>query len=369
MKRHIILIMTTILFAGFSSLRAQQGVYQSELLAKLGKNIGYKPDSTLSAGTYNAGTVIGLPVIAEYNSRHTITHLGFHLFSEDMKEAYASDVYNFLERYFLEMYCWEDKTTLNQKLHDDKVIFTQGSFADVKMINENTQFSINRVENKYYQVTWSDRGKTIIDIAFPIQYELILGMPQIEIEKSMFDMIVSASHSDNTMKPDSFELVKDNIYRTIPAQYYQSESLNNSVYYYGKGDTLVLDTLNCDLSAINIFHIATNCNNPMTVEQTLYGFNKSQYTITLRQWLNYCESVGLTIYAAVEEEYSDGFKMLIVAENKDLGYNHLLSVVVPKNFVYKGSAQFSIKMNAFIPTHNVKNLYQQFKKSTKKKIY
>lgn len=370
MKR-IVFISLIAMFVGLSPLRAQQTAYQSTLLSELGKTIGYVPNDTLGAGTYDAGSLLGKPLVVEYDNRHTITHLGFRLFSNEMKTMYTSDVYNFLERYFLELYCWKDKLTLNQKIHDDKVIFSQGAVADLKYINENTPFSISRVENKFYQVTWSDNGRTILDVAFPIQYELLLGMPQFEIEKMMYDFIVAAPQQPPYDGIGELELVKDSIYRTIPARYYQFESFNTCTYYYNHDSeaTLVLDSINKDYSVINIFHQPTACSNPLSVEQSLYGFKKTEYTITLQQWLNYCRYAKLTVYTAIEEEYDDGYKILLVAESPDMGCNHLLSIIVPKNFLERPTAEFKVKMNAFIPTHNVKNLYQQYTGKSKKKIY
>lgn len=359
------------MFVGLSAMRAQQTAYQSKLLGELGKSIGYVPNDTLKAGTYEAGSVMGKGLVVEYDDHHTITHLGFRLFDDAMKKAYVSDVYNFLERYFLELYCWKDKMTLSQKIHDDKVMFTQGSIADLKNINESTPFAINRVENKYYQVTWSDNGRTILDVAFPIQYELLLGMPQAEIAKMMYDFITTAPQQEEQDNIGELELVKDNIYRTAPSMFYQLESLSACTYYYNKGDdaTLVLDTINKDYSALNVFHKLTEYNNPMVVEQHLYGFNKTEYTITLQQWLNYCKEAKVTVYTAIEEEYEDGYKILLVAESLDMGYNHLLSILVPKNFMERPTAEFKVTMNAFIPTHNIKNLYQQYVGKSKKKIY
>ena len=100
----------------------------------------------------------------------------------------------------------------------------------------------------------------------------------------------------------------------------------------------------------------------------LYGFKKLEYVVSLRQWLNYCHAEKLIVYTAVETEYDNGTKVLVIAENKDLGYNHILSVIVPKAFLSIPTLEFSAKLNAFITTHNVKNLYEQYKKGPKKKF-
>lgn len=366
-----ILIILFILLAGFSTIRAQQASFRSQLLAELGKGIGYVPDGTLSAGVYDVGTALGMPIIAEYDAHHNVTHLGFQLFPQGMKSKYSSDVYNFVERYFLEMYCFKDKSMLRQKLKDDKVMFTVGSIADIKQICDTSALNIRKFENKFYEVSWSNGGQTFLSIAFPIQYELLLGMPQVEISKSMYDMIIGAECTDDTFAVEKFISMENGIFKSNPESHYELESVNTCTYYYKEKDgsySLIVDTLRGDLSATNVFHVITKCNNPIDVEQSLYGFNKKQYSITLQQWVRYCISTHGTIYTSIEEEYDDAYKVLVVVSNKDLGYNHLLSVVVPKCFISEPTALFKAKLNAFIPTHNVKNLYQQYIDKPKKKI-
>ncbi len=350
------------MLVGFSIVRAQQASFHSQLLAELGKDIGYVPDSTLYAGVYDAGSALGMPIIAEYDAHHNVTHLGFQLFPRDLKSKYASNVYDFVERYFLEMYCFKDKSMLKQKLRDDKVMFTVGSIADIKQICDTSALNISKVENKFYEVSWSNGGQTFLSLAFPIQYELLLGMPQVEISKSMYDMIIGAECTNDTFAIEKYIPMGNGIFKSNPEAHYELESVNTCTYHYNDKEgsyPLIVDTLYGDLSATNVFHIITKCNNPIDVEQSLYGFKKQKYSITLQQWVRYCISTHSTIYTSIEEEYDDAYKVLVVVSNKDLGYNHLLSVVVPKCFISKPTAMLEAKLNAFIPTHNVKNLYQQ----------
>ena len=136
-----------------------------------------------------------------------------------------------------------------------------------------------------------------------------------------------------------------------------------------KGEySLALDTIYGAYTALNAFQTLTRCDNPVLIEQSVYGFKTLRYTVTLQQWLRYCHESGLTIYTSIEEEYDDGYKLIVLGECKDLGYNHLMSVIVPKNFLIIPSAEIKAKLNAFIPTHNVKNLYKQHVIKPKKKI-
>lgn len=356
-------------FVGLSVMRAQQAVFQSKLLSEIGKSIGYIPNDTLPEGIYTAGTFNGLPVVAQYDNRHTVTHLGIKLFSQEMRDAYASDVYDFLERYFLELFTWK-KTDLIQKLEDDKVMFITGSMNSLRYIKEDTPFSIYRAEDKYYEVSWKkEDGEELLAMAFPINYELLLGMPQVEIANTMYDRIVSSPTYKEVILPDSPQCIDNNVYRTEPLRYYQLEDVNNSLYVRRNDDqfALVVDTAYINYSVTNVLQQPTFCNNPISVEQSVYGFKKLNYTITISKWIDYCHGAGLNTYVAIEEEYDDAIKVLLVAENKDLGYNHLLSFIVPRDFIVKPNAEIKCQMSAFVPTHNVKNLYQQYSTKPKKR--
>ena len=76
----------------------------------------------------------------------------------------------------------------------------------------------------------------------------------------------------------------------------------------------------------------------------------------------------LDVYFAVEEEHEDGLRALLIAHSRDLGFNHMMSLLIPDNFVQKRNAILKATLNAYIPTQNVKDLYQQYVAKPKKKI-
>lgn len=358
-----------IIFVGLSTAGAQRNAFISKTLESIAKEINYLPVDTLPAGIHDTGKSVGLPIYAKYNDRHVVTNLGFKLFTPELRMAYASDVYDFLERYFLELLTWNGKNDVKRKMLDDKVYFTTGNISDIKRINDSTHVAISRTEDKFYEVTWSNNDTPFLSLAFPLQYELLLGMPQVEIEQMMFELISSAVYNDSTDcgKPQEYSLVKDSIYRSEPVKIYELESVNNATYYSRRDSAtyeLLLDTLHKDLSAMNLFHKLTKYDIPMKVEQSVYGFNKLEYTVTLQQWMRYVLASKADIYTAVEEEYEDGYRLLVIARNMDMGYNHLLSVLVPRDFLTRKSAMLRVKLNAFIPTHNVKNLFGEKTETT-----
>lgn len=372
MTKRLVITMISWLVAVFP-MWSQRATFASNLLTKMAKSLNYQAVDSLGEGTYPITKVWGKEVVAEYNAQHQVTHLGLRLFHPQMKKDLDPIVYNFLERYFLELYCWKEPLSLEQKMHDDKVMFTKGTYLDIKKVTENAAFSINQVENKFYEVSWAKTqgAAPFLSLAFPLQYELLLGHPLIEIEKTLYDQII---HAPQCSKPETDvqkHLLKDGVYSTERSKYYYIPELNTTRYYYRdkKGRyTLICDTIQPSYTAQNAFQTLTSLNNPLRIEQNLYGFKKSEYVVTLKQWINYCKANHLTVYTAEEAQLDGGTLLLLVAENKDLGYNHILSITVPKQFVTQPSLELKVKLNAFVTTHNIKNLYQQYKKTPKKKF-
>ena len=299
----------------------------------------------------------------------------FHLFSDEIKRDFPSVVYDFLERYLYETDSLQQKgVDVTQKLHDDKVMFMAGSASVARNITPSTLFSMKNVESKYYQVAWTDtKGKALLTMAFPMQYELLWGKPKVQLEQTLKDEIAGAKEFV-VVKPkqDDMEVQTDSCLMSKPVENYYVKSLNTATYFRKQGNQLqpVFDSSDKWHSATNLFLgcIAQADLYNIYVEQNVYGFKKIPYTMKLSQWLAYCQAMKLKMFFTVEEEREDGLKALLIAQSDDLKFNHMLSVVIPDDFVTNPKAMLKATLNAYIPTQNVKNLYLQYVKKNKKRI-
>lgn len=300
----------------------------------------------------------------------------FNLFSQEMRSAYPSVVYDFLERYLYEIDSLQQrKVAVEQRLRDDKVLFVTGSAASAQQITSEMFFTVTKTEDKYYEVAWTDTlGNVILDLAFPMQYELLLGMPKVDIEKS-FNLTLAEQHQYEPILTQKESLLQQDsaIYMTDPVSHYYVESLNNARFYHKVSPdslTPIFDDNDKWHSAANLFQgcIDNASDYMLHIEQNLYGFTKKQYTVSLYQWLAYCQAMKLNVYFGIEEEREDGLKALLIAQSKDLGFNHMMSITIPDNFVSNHQAVLKAVLNAYIPTQNVKDLYQQYVKKPKKRI-
>lgn len=277
----------------------------------------------------------------------------------------------FLNRYITELEQWnEPNISLPQKMRDDKFILLEGALENLNQVNDSTSFSLVRYDNKAYEASWANGLDLLLRVAFPIQYELILGMPQIEIEQHLQKYIMSAPQRyEQKIENISLDSIAPNVYRTAPKQHYQIQSLNNCQYFYkNTKDELQLigDAAQTEFMIANLFQDGLNKNYLLQVSQNIYVFKHLDYTISLQQWLNYCASEHLTCYVAIEGTSDEAIQVLIVAENIDLAYNHLLSVLIPRKALGEVSGTLLVKLNAFIPTHNITDLYEQYTTKPKK---
>ena len=296
---------------------------------------------------------------------------GLKLFSPEMKEAAPKPqtvVMDFLERYFTDL-SKVKQTTIQTKMADDKVYFRKGKPSDLYQVCDTMPFSISLLD-RYYEVKWMKAYEPFVTIVFPAQYDLLLGMEKDEASKRFKDAILAAPQRTEEVKtPSDLEKVDGSLYQS-KSDTLELASLTDAIYYNKVREAYhpVFDNNHLAYSAANLFHgLIPAADYRMYVEQSVYGMTTINYTISLSQWLNYCEEWGLKVFFAVEEEREDGILALIITQSKELGYHHLLSVVIPDKFVSDQNAVLKVRMTPYIPVHNVKDLYQK-QSTTHKKV-
>lgn len=366
------LFIAVCLMMGLSwSVHAQS--YQSKLLKRIAQLVNpvIRIDSTDNLGYCQAGKYRGHDLVAQCDSENNVLHLGLKLFNRQYDFGVNPSVLDFLERYYLELTV-EKETDRNTKMADDKVFFRKGKPSDLLNITDSTAFSITTSE-KFYEVAWMDKsGIPIVELAFPVQYDLIYGMSQSEIQNLMKSFIRQAPVVPLVEKDLSKLTEQSSHIFTLSKHHYVIESLNDAVYYRKKRNEYLplFDKQHKEQSAANLMMgIIPDVDYRMVVTQSVYGLKSIQYTVSLQQWLNYCRYQHLQLYYTVEEEREDGLLALLIAHSEELGYNHLLSMIIPDKFVdNKDETILKVKMTSFIPTHNIKDLYQQYSVKKRKII-
>lgn len=300
----------------------------------------------------------------------SVTAQGLKLFSSEMRDAASYPhqiVMDFLERYFGKELPALKNTTLEHKMADDKVYFRRGNATNLYQIKDTMPFSISLLEN-YYEVKW----EPIVTVVFPAQYDLLLGIQKDEAAQKLKESILTAPIRTNSqIVPTNLHLNEDGVWIST-SEYFELKSLNDAIYYNKVHASYkpIFETTHLEYSAANLFHgLITDVDYRMYVEQSIYGMKTINYTLSLQQWLNYCAQFGMRIYFAVEEQREDGILAIVVAQSRELGFNHLLSVVVPDKFITDKNAVIKVRLSPYIPTHNVKDLYKKESAKHKKVVW
>lgn len=357
------------------SIMGRAQTYNSERLSQIARMISLsvlKTDSVDYCGYIDCGTFRNMPITIGRDLNGKVNHIGYKLFDINFKRDYPSVVYDFAERYLLELDCIQSDILQRERLQEDKAIILDGSLANIKKITPQTMFNINHTNDFAFVVSWTEDGRTLLSMQFPTDYELILGMPKVEIEKKFKDIVLGTKPIERQSVEYEYEMLQDSIYQSVPISNYYISSLNTATYYTKQDSVIYIPVYSVDhkgYSAANLFHdLIDGKAYRLYIEQNVYGFNTITYCIPLVSWLNYCRTNSMTIYFAIEEEREDGLKALLIAQSHDLCFNHMMSIIIPDNFIDKPNATLKATLNAFIPTQNVKELYQKITKKTRKKI-
>jgi hypothetical protein len=226
--------------------------------------------------------------------------------------------------------------------------------------------------DRYYEVKWQRQEEPFVTIVFPAQYDLLLGKQKDEALNTLKESIIAApDRSLAIIVPDSLTMIDDSIWQS-KKEHFELESLNDAIYYNKVREDYqpVFDTTHLDYSAANLFHgLLADKDYRMYVEQSVYGMKTINYSLSLQQWLNYCAHLCMKIFFAVEEQREDGLLAVVIAQSRELGFNHLLSVVIPDKFITDQNAVLKVRLSPYIPTHNVKDLYQKESANHKKIIW
>lgn len=351
--------------SGFCELFSQNAKFQTDLLESIARKIQFIPKSEQKNVIIEIGILNNNPLYAIINDKGVVSHIGFRFFSDELMSENRVAL-EFIERYFLELSLCNNDYNRNQKMQDDKFIFLLGNYHECFSLIKGADFKLSKVDDRYYKAIWSKNGEDNLTIAFPISYELLTGMPLNEIQKTLYKSVKESTDSLQFVE-DYTDMIKldDSIYVTNPVRYYEFVELVDSRYYVKNANldfSAVYDSSYIDYSIANLFHIPRlGYGRELQIEQLLYGFRSITFTINVSEWVIYCLNEKMNIYFAVEKETTEYIKAVVLAENKNLGYNHLLSVVVPKKIISNSDLKLTATLNAFIPTHNIQNLYQEYK--------
>ena len=287
-----------------------------------------------------------------HKDKQTVDHIGLQLFSDDVHSSAQSPIFDFLERYFLQLkYPPTVKTSANM-IRDDKFRFIKGSMATIDDLRLTDSFSFSH-DNRYYTATWQRDGRVLLSVSFPVEYELISGENKIEAEENLL-----ADIQKTTVKQ-----CKDDARRNDS---YINDCFSNRLYY--QHGQLVNESKHPVETLANLM-LSTNAkgNYNVHVTQISYGFQKKIFEVPLRQWIAFCQDIGCKLYFGVEDISDKGeIRAVVIAVNEAENYNHVLTISMSAKAIDAHQGIIEARLFPYVPTHNVMNMFANYRKSNPK---
>jgi len=339
-------------------------IYATSRLKGMAEHLELPGIDSLSPGVYHSYTFESHPLTVRVNQWREVDHIGFRLFTDDnLRQRSFSPVYDFIERYFLELRLPSDLDSAF-RLFMDKV-YIDGDIGNIFSFDGLETFHESYVHSKSYRISWNRMGKELITVAFEMDYQLLSGCNILELENNLVRNIqryVPEMENSETMLKNDFES-SSGVF-VDRGDTYLVDLVRNDLYYVKKGDDYVLihDQQKANQSIANMMlspYASGNFDLNLTFDK--YGYKEEKIRIKLKQWIGYCLSEGCIGYFGIKSKDDTFLNGTVFMVNKKKGYNHILSVEVPLSIIGKQEGKIDARLYAYIPMHNVSEKYFQMK--------
>lgn len=301
----------------------------------------------------------GRKVRVKTNVYGDVSHIGYKLFDDEVVKMHGeSPVFDFIERYFLELDMKMDGRSAQERMDIDQVVMSQGNLKLLQSIDTTSSFSIDEVKRRMYRIKWTVKGQTV-SLTFPSDCQLLLGANAVELEEMMRRNLVrinplaydetipswvnaKGSRSKNMIVIDNGKFLSDMIRGDI----YLTEINGKRQLYCSRKNT--------SISISNIMLTGEFRDTiPMHLKLDKYGYKQDEADITLQQFIDYCKNEGCKLFFGIKTADSQNVTGTLFAYNEKMAYCHVLSVEVPVGIISGEKTGIKGTVFAYIPLQNV----------------
>ena len=315
--------------------------YRTERLRQIASALSLRLPADLKSCT-DLGTVAnrgGKDIYATTNAYGEVSHIGYRLFAPELVAHYQNEpLFQFIERYLLELDLRIDGKAANVRMDVDQVVFTRGTTTMLRTLTPQTNFSFDmeEIRNRFYRLTWSfDAESKEVSMVIPANCQLIIGANAIELEQMAERDILRAV----AMPP------QDILARWAEAKGFIGEHalvLDGGAYMsrYIRGDLYVSETEGRNHPVCTPWQPMQSVSNlmltgiadkeyPMALTMNRYGGKRDQLDVNLSQYIAFCLSEGCKLYFGVKKKTDTELTGALFAYNQRFAYTHLLDVTFP----------------------------------------
>lgn len=337
--------------------------YHSELLQRMAKATALSLPDSLGVMTDNDSTwqYKGRQLRVRTNALGDVSHIGYKIFHNQIVALYENQaLFDFLERYFLELDLHLDGKTTQQRMDVDRVVVKEGSVSMMTRVKETDPLSINYTPRRLYTVTWQVGGRPLT-LSFPTDCQLMMGCNAIELE-NIFSRDVQRMPQcvdmGEALAPwaqvheESSDQLKQKNYGS-----YLSHLIGSRIYLR-MHDSQWQPDINPHSPVRSVCTLMLTGYSPQQLPLDLvidrYGYRHEKLHVTLQQLLAYFRSEDSRVYIGIKEKTNNQLTGTLFVLNEKLGYNHVIPFTFPLSLLSGDiSAPLTAKVYAYIPLQNV----------------
>ena len=286
-----------------------------------------------------------------------IIHIGLPIFGTEARKHFQPQIIDFLERYNLYLRLL-NPTEQSEIIRDRKLEIDVEKFLQV---DSTYDFSISYDGNRYV-ASWKKDSLPVCTLSFENSFSLILGMNIAESQQFFFEDV--SKHTDTSlvaMTKNNLALSDNKKFLIQKGENYMIEGMKSDLYFWRKDTMAIHSPLSPVESIYNVFAGIVENQYVLDITQNLYGFETRNYNVPLKIFVNYCLSYNCKPFVGIEKLEEGLLKATVIYVNIDFGYNHLLYIEFPVSALETQTGIVKAKLNTFIPTHNIKNMYNEHK--------
>lgn len=350
--------------------------FHSNLLQEMAEVSGIRPqiDKLTDGWYYDVFSYKNRPLTVVVNNDEVV-HVGYTIFSPMQRGFVGRDIADFVERYWLSTDLpLKRLKPVGQQMREDRVVFAKGSLPVIDKLQGDSTLSVQTSMDfeRRYVITWKKDGVTVCALSFPVDNELLSGRNLIENDQRLADDILRARQSpevqDTIVNGDVLQHSQEHGYYVLPGESYYMDSLTGNRYFRRDKKKRLFHLLNTpEYKFETIANMLTGTDLPqaenytLTLRQQTYNYQQKIVTTSLRQYVSFCLQNGCTPYVGLISETGNIVEVELVMRNVALGYAHVTKLSFDTAQMGEGRGTVSGRLNAYVPTANVKNLFKDLK--------
>ena len=298
-------------------------------------------------------------IIVRKDKQGRIEHIGIPLFNAYIRNIQPSPIHDYLEFAALDKKFHVSENTLQL----NKLNFSKGNWDKLYQLGDSCACTISNLGDKTYVVQWMKNNQVVLEVSFPVDYELLANSTRREMERKFIAELKDYKGQGATPQQaiDTTQLKKYAIQGVSvkEGRNYIINAITSNTYYTkdNKEVSLLYDNKYMAESMSNLLIAPASLPKaPLTVTFSLSTYREESISADYKQLYDFCIASGCEPFFGYEGIIDDMASGTLIMHNQQSGYNHIFYIQCPAKEIGKEGAHLKGTGYLYVPSSNIKNL-------------